>query len=88
MPFGIDTFRSHLGARTRLLALGRVSALLPSSDNDLIRLNLELGVPDFAAGPPVPDHRLGGTAGVLARGRRRVGDGSQRITVGLLRDAT
>jgi hypothetical protein len=56
MPFGIDTFRSHLGARTRLLALGRVSALLPSRDNDLIRLNLDaLGVLDFDAGTPAAD---------------------------------
>jgi hypothetical protein len=41
----------ELGARTRLLALGRVSALLPSPDNDLIRLNLDaMGVLDFDAG--------------------------------------
>ena len=41
----------ELGARTRLLALGRVSALLPSADDDLIRLNLDaLGVLDFDAG--------------------------------------
>jgi hypothetical protein len=41
----------ELGARTRLLALGRVSALLPSRDNDLIRLNLDaMGVLDFDAG--------------------------------------
>jgi hypothetical protein len=40
-----------VGARRRLLALGRVSALLPSRDNDLIRLNLDaLGVLDFDAG--------------------------------------
>lgn len=41
----------ELGARERLLVLGRVSALLPSRDNDLIRLNLDaLGVLDFDAG--------------------------------------
>jgi hypothetical protein len=41
----------ELGARTRLLALGRVSALLPSLDNDQIRLNLDaIGVLDFDAG--------------------------------------
>jgi hypothetical protein len=41
----------ELGARSRLLALGRVSALLPSADNDLIRLNLDaVGVLDLDAG--------------------------------------
>lgn len=41
----------ELGARERLLVLGRVSALLPSADNDLIRLNLDaVGVLDFDAG--------------------------------------
>ncbi len=41
----------ELGARTRLLILGRVSALLPTRDNDLIRLNLDsMGVLDFDAG--------------------------------------
>ena len=41
----------EFGARTRLLVLGRVSALLPSRDNDLIRLNLDaMGVLDFDAG--------------------------------------
>jgi hypothetical protein len=40
----------EFGARTRLLALGRVSAMLPSRDNDLVRLNLDaLGVIDFDA---------------------------------------
>ena len=46
----------ELGARTRLLLLGRVSALLPSRDNDLIRLNLDvLGVLDFDAGTLAAD---------------------------------
>ncbi|MEP6729175.1 MAG: DUF6603 domain-containing protein [bacterium] len=41
----------EIGARSRLLILGRVSALLPARDNDLIRLNLDtLGVLDFGAG--------------------------------------
>ena len=41
----------ELGATQRLLAMGRVSALLPSADNDLIRLNLDaLGVLDFSEG--------------------------------------
>lgn len=45
-----------VGARTRLLVLGRVSALLPSRDNDLIRLNLDaLGVLDFDAGTLAAD---------------------------------
>lgn len=40
----------ELGAHTRLLALARVSALLPSPDDDLIRLKLDaLGVLDFDA---------------------------------------
>ncbi|HEX7943932.1 MAG TPA: DUF6603 domain-containing protein, partial [Phenylobacterium sp.] len=41
----------ELGARTRLLILGRIAALLPTRDNDLIRLNLDaMGVLDFDAG--------------------------------------
>ena len=41
----------ELGARTRLLALGRISALLPSRQNDLVRINLDsMGVLDFDAG--------------------------------------
>ena len=40
----------EFGARLRLLALGRISALLPSADNDLVRLNMEaMGVIDFDA---------------------------------------
>ena len=38
----------EFGARKRLLVLGRISALLPSPDNDLIRLKLDaMGVIDF-----------------------------------------
>ncbi len=38
----------EFGARRRLLVLGRVSALLPSPDNDLVRINLDsIGVIDF-----------------------------------------
>jgi len=49
----------ELGARTRLLALGRVSALLPSPDNDQIRLNLDaIGVLDFDAGTLACDASL------------------------------
>ena len=40
----------EFGSRERLLALGRISALLPSADNDLVRLNMEaVGVIDFDA---------------------------------------
>jgi hypothetical protein len=41
----------EFGARARLLALGRISALIPSAENDLVRLNMEaMGVIDFDAG--------------------------------------
>ena len=41
----------EFGSRTRLLALGRITAQLPSPDNDLVRLNLEaMGVVDFDNG--------------------------------------
>src|SRR5262249_25604066 len=41
----------EFGGRTRLLVLGRVSALLPSADNDLVRLLLDvIGELDFDAG--------------------------------------
>ncbi|MBV9391706.1 MAG: hypothetical protein JOY96_07435 [Verrucomicrobia bacterium] len=46
----------ELGARERLLALGHISALLPSADNDLVRLNLDaMGVIDFDAGTAALD---------------------------------
>src|SRR5262249_39366199 len=38
----------EFGARKRLLVLGRISALLPSPNNDLVRINLDaIGVLDF-----------------------------------------
>jgi hypothetical protein len=38
----------EFGARRRLLVLGRISSLLPSPDNDLVRINLDaIGVLDF-----------------------------------------
>jgi hypothetical protein len=38
----------EFGARKRLLVLGRINALLPSPDNDLVRINLDaIGVLDF-----------------------------------------
>ena len=46
----------ELGARERLLALGHISALLPSADNDLVRLTMEaMGVIDFDAGTAALD---------------------------------
>jgi uncharacterized protein DUF6603 len=46
----------EFGSRTRLLALGRISAQLPSPDNDLVRLNLEaMGVIDFDNGTAAID---------------------------------
>ncbi|SHN13495.1 DUF6603 domain-containing protein [Rhizobacter sp. OV335] len=46
----------EFGSRTRLLALGRISALLPSAANDLVRLNMEaMGVIDFDAGTAAVD---------------------------------
>ena len=46
----------EFGARQRLLALGRISALLPSADNDLVRLNMEaMGVLDFDEGTAAID---------------------------------
>jgi hypothetical protein len=41
----------EFGARERLLALGHISALLPSADNDLVRIIMDaMGVIDFDAG--------------------------------------
>ncbi|MEO6410412.1 MAG: DUF6603 domain-containing protein, partial [Burkholderiaceae bacterium] len=41
----------QFGARSRLLVLGRISSMLPSRDNDLVRLNLDaMGVLDFDEG--------------------------------------
>lgn len=49
----------EIGARTRLLVLGRVSSLLPTRDNDLIRINLDVvGVLDFDAGTLEADAML------------------------------
>ncbi len=46
----------EFGSRTRLLALGRITAQLPSPDNDLVRLNLEaMGVIDFDNGTAAID---------------------------------
>ena len=41
----------EIGARRRLLVLGRISSILPSRDKDLIRLNMDaMGVFDFDVG--------------------------------------
>ena len=49
----------EFGSRQRLLALGRISALLPSPENDLVRLNMEaMGVIDFDAGTAAIDAEL------------------------------
>ncbi|NLD67656.1 MAG: hypothetical protein GX644_02460 [Limnobacter sp.] len=49
----------EFGARRRLLAFGRVSALLPRRDNDLVRLNLDaIGAVDFDAGTVAIDALL------------------------------
>jgi len=69
----------EVGARTRLLVLGRVSALLPSADNDLVRLVLDtVGEVDFDAGTLAIDamlvdsrlvHRFPITGGAAVRAR-------------------
>src|SRR5262249_7314758 len=49
----------EFGSRQRLLSLGRISALLPSADNDLVRLQMEaIGVIDFDAGTAAIDAEL------------------------------
>src|SRR4030095_16689052 len=49
----------EFGSRQRLLALGRISALLPSPDNDLVRLHMEaIGVIDFDAGTAAIAHEV------------------------------
>jgi hypothetical protein len=49
----------EFGSRQRLLALGRISALLPSAENDLVRLQMEaIGVIDFDAGTAAIDAEL------------------------------
>jgi hypothetical protein len=62
----------EFGARRRLIALGRISALLPSRDNDLIRLNLDaMGVIDFDEGTAaIRGGRAGGAASRAERSRK------------------
>ncbi|HKE93515.1 MAG TPA: DUF6603 domain-containing protein [Povalibacter sp.] len=72
----------EFGGRTRLLALGRVSARLPSADNDLVRLNLDaLGVIDFdaetlAIDAVLVDSRLVHKFAITGAGALRAGFGS------------
>lgn len=76
----------EFGARERLLALGRVSAQLPSADNDLIRINLDaVGVVDFDADTIAIDavlvdsrlaHRFPITGGAALRAGWSSGPGS------------
>ncbi len=49
----------EFGVRKRLLVLGRVSALLPSRDNDIVRINVDtIGVVDFDQGTVAIDGML------------------------------
>ena len=49
----------EFGTRKRLLVLGRVSSLLPSRDNDLVRINVDVvGVIDFDQGNVAVDGML------------------------------
>ncbi|MCK0198121.1 hypothetical protein MWN34_14500 [Ancylobacter sp. 6x-1] len=79
----------EVGARTRLLALGRISCLLPEADNDLVRLNLDaVGVLDFDEGTVSIDavlvdsrlaHRFPLTGSMALRARLKAGPGSSFV---------
>ncbi len=76
----------EFGSRRRLLVLGRISSLLPSPDNDLIRLNLDaIGVIDFDQGTVAIDailvdsrlaHAYALTGAMALRARWSAGPGS------------
>ena len=76
----------EFGARERLLVLGRISSLLPSADNDLVRLNLDaMGVLDFDEGTAAIDavlvdsrlvHKFALTGAMALRARWTSGPGS------------
>ena len=76
----------EFGTRTRLLVLGRISALLPSPDNDLVRLILDsMGVIDFDQGTVAIDavlvdsrlaHKFALTGAMALRARWSSGPGS------------
>jgi len=75
----------EFGSRRRLLVIGRISAMLPSADNDLIRLNLDaVGVLDFDQGTAAIDavlvdsrlaHRFPITGAMALRARWGSGPG-------------
>jgi len=83
----------EVGARTRLLVLGRVSALLPTAENDLVRLVLDtVGELDFDAGTlsvdaMVVDSRLlhrfpiTGSAAIRARWGHQAGPTGQSFVL-------
>jgi len=79
----------EFGARRRLLVLGRISSLLPSPENDLIRLNLDaVGVLDFDQGTAAIDallvdsrlaHAYALTGAMALRARWSAGPGSSFV---------
>ncbi|GAA4329774.1 hypothetical protein GCM10023165_02840 [Variovorax defluvii] len=76
----------QFGARSRLLVLGRISSMLPSRDNDLVRLNLDaMGVLDFDEGTAAIDavlvdsrlaHKFALTGAMALRARWGAGPGA------------
>jgi hypothetical protein len=76
----------QFGVRQRLLLLGRISSLLPSRDNDLVRLNLDvMGVLDFDQGTASMDgvlvdsrlvHKFALTGAMAMRARWSSGPGA------------
>ena len=76
----------QFGVRQRLLLLGRISSLLPSRDNDLVRLNLDvMGVLDFDQGTASVDgvlvdsrlvHKFALTGAMAMRARWSSGPGA------------
>jgi hypothetical protein len=76
----------QFGTRKRLLVLGRISSLLPSPDNDLVRLKLDaMGVIDFDEGTASIDavlvdsrlaHKFALTGAMAMRARWTSGPGS------------
>ncbi|MEJ8823737.1 DUF6603 domain-containing protein [Variovorax humicola] len=76
----------QFGARSRLLVLGRISSLLPSRENDLVRLNLDaMGVLDFDEGTASIDavlvdsrlvHKFALTGAMALRARWTSGPGA------------
>ncbi|MEJ8853607.1 DUF6603 domain-containing protein [Variovorax robiniae] len=76
----------QFGARKRLLVLGRISSMLPSRENDLIRINLDaMGVLDFDEGTASIDavlvdsrlvHKFALTGAMALRARWKKGPGA------------